>query len=293
MKPAPLAAEAGRAEVKHGAGVAGGVTAGSSYKATRPARRMRTCLFCQSSLGTNELIEHCPVGQRLAYDPHRGRLWVICGSCAGWNLTPLDERWDAIDECERLFERTAVGLSTENISMAVAFGRLELVRIGAARRSEMAIWRYARRLIDRRRRAYLDLASDNLARVIGSGSKGGMLGAGVALVTGGPLTVVGMGFVAAVCGSELWRELGPDRIESVWGRIVARVRIDRCDYSFVRTGHVPDIRLRRKRDHWSIVLPHSVGLEFYEGSPAVHVLGLMLPIANGFGASRFAVQHRR
>ena len=65
-----------------------------------------TCLFCNSSLGVNEQITAFPVGQRLAFDPARGRLWVICARCSRWNLSPLEERWEAIDECERLFRGT-------------------------------------------------------------------------------------------------------------------------------------------------------------------------------------------
>lgn len=36
-----------------------------------------TCLFCHSSLGTNETIESFPVGRRLAFDAAHGRLWVV------------------------------------------------------------------------------------------------------------------------------------------------------------------------------------------------------------------------
>ena len=65
-----------------------------------------TCIFCHAGLGTNEAIEHFPVGRRLAFDAARGRLWVVCRSCERWNLTPLEERWEAIEEGERLFSNT-------------------------------------------------------------------------------------------------------------------------------------------------------------------------------------------
>ena len=60
-----------------------------------------TCIFCQQSLGRNEAIERFPVGRRLAFDEAKGRLWVVCRKCERWNLTPLEERWEAIEECER------------------------------------------------------------------------------------------------------------------------------------------------------------------------------------------------
>ena len=49
-----------------------------------------TCIFCHADLGTNDAIEHFPVGQRLAFDADKGRLWVICGNvCA---VEPLAAR---------------------------------------------------------------------------------------------------------------------------------------------------------------------------------------------------------
>ncbi|HMH86422.1 MAG TPA: hypothetical protein VK529_10795, partial [Gemmatimonadaceae bacterium] len=60
-----------------------------------------TCLFCHTELGANEAVEHFPVGRRLAFDAAKGRLWVVCRKCERWNLTPVEERWEAIEECER------------------------------------------------------------------------------------------------------------------------------------------------------------------------------------------------
>ena len=50
----------------------------------------KTCLFCKKPLGSNEVIEHFPVGRRLAFDAAKGRLWVVCRKCRRWNLTPLE-----------------------------------------------------------------------------------------------------------------------------------------------------------------------------------------------------------
>jgi hypothetical protein len=77
-----------------------------------------TCIFCNADLGTNEAIEHFPVGRRLAFDAAKGRLWVVCRKCERWNLTPLEERWEAIEEAERLFSETRMRVSTDNIGMA-------------------------------------------------------------------------------------------------------------------------------------------------------------------------------
>jgi hypothetical protein len=77
-----------------------------------------TCLFCPRDLGTNDVLESFPVGRRLAFDGKTGRLWVICRGCERWNLTPLEERWEAIEQAERLFRETTLRVSTEHIGLA-------------------------------------------------------------------------------------------------------------------------------------------------------------------------------
>src|SRR3954469_16366701 len=115
----------------------------------------RTCLFCSSDLGHNEAVEHFPVGRRLAFDGDKGRLWVVCRRCERWNLTPLEERWEAIEECERAFRETTLRVSTDEIGLARLREGLELVRIGAPQRPEMAAWRYGDQFGRRRKRALL------------------------------------------------------------------------------------------------------------------------------------------
>ena len=114
-----------------------------------------TCLFCNQSLGANEVVEAFPVGRRLAFDQCRGRLWVVCRKCAKWNLTPLEERWEAIETCERLFRDTRKRTSTDNIGLARLSEGLELVRIGEPLRPEFAAWRYGDQFGRRRRRAMI------------------------------------------------------------------------------------------------------------------------------------------
>jgi hypothetical protein len=123
-----------------------------------------TCLFCHADLGANEVVEHFPVGRRLAFDGEKGRLWVICRSCERWNLTPLEERWEAIEECEKLFRDTKLRMSTEHIGLARVREGLELVRVGDPLRPEMAAWRYGDQF-GRRRRKYFAYAAG--AAVVG------------------------------------------------------------------------------------------------------------------------------
>jgi hypothetical protein len=110
-------------------------------------------MFCHKPLGANGVVESFPVGRRLAFDAARGRLWVVCTKCERWNLTPLEERWEAVEDCERLFTDTRIRVSTDNIGLARHPEGLTLVRIGKPQRPEFAAWRYGDQFGRRRRRA--------------------------------------------------------------------------------------------------------------------------------------------
>lgn len=108
-----------------------------------------TCLHCHKPLGSNESIEAFPVGKRLAFDAKKGRLWVVCPSCGRWNLTPLEERWEAVEDCERQFRGARQRVSSGEIGLVRLQSGLHLVRIGAPPTNEMAAWRYGRELRSR------------------------------------------------------------------------------------------------------------------------------------------------
>lgn len=124
------------------------------------------CLFCHGDLGRNESIEHCQAGRRLAFDASLGRLWVVCSRCQRWNLTPFDERYDAIDECERAFRASRLRLSTDNVGLARLRDGTDLVRVGEALRPEMAAWRFGAQLA-RRRRNYTVLVGGGIVAAVG------------------------------------------------------------------------------------------------------------------------------
>ena len=151
-----------------------------------------TCLFCHASLGTNDAVEHFPVGRRLAFDEAKGRLWVVCRSCERWNLTPIEERWEAIEECEKLFRSTTLRMSTEHIGLARVKEGLELVRIGNPQRPEMAAWRYGDQF-GRRRVRYWGYTAAGLVAV-------GALAVGrfeFGLLAGGGMNIAWNGFSLA------------------------------------------------------------------------------------------------
>ena len=126
-----------------------------------------TCLYCTKDFGTNDVIETLPIGRRLAFDAAEGRLWVVCKSCAKWNLVPFDSRLESIDACERIFRDTRTRFSTDNIGLARLRDGLELVRIGVALRPEFAAWRYGDRFASRRRRNLIVAGTAGVA-VIGA-----------------------------------------------------------------------------------------------------------------------------
>ena len=140
-----------------------------------------TCLFCNADLGKNEVIEHFPVGRRLAFDAEKGRLWVVCRKCERWNLTPLEERWEAIEECEREFANTRRRVSTDNVGLARLPEGLELVRIGRPQRPEMAAWRYGDQFGRRRKRHFAMVAgaATVASLVIVAGPMAGIISSGI------------------------------------------------------------------------------------------------------------------
>lgn len=124
-----------------------------------------TCIFCHATLGANEAIESFPVGRRLAFDAAKGRLWAVCRKCERWNLTPIQERWEAIEECERAFRDTKLRVSANEIGLARLSDGLELVRIGKPLRPEFAAWRYGDQF-GRRRRKNLILTGAAMAGAV-------------------------------------------------------------------------------------------------------------------------------
>jgi hypothetical protein len=180
-----------------------------------------TCLFCHTTLGANEAVEHFPVGRRLAFDAAKGRLWVVCRKCERWNLTPVGERWEAIEECERSFRDTKLRVSTDQIGLSRLSEGLELVRIGKPLRPEFAAWRYGDQFGKRRRRMMLGFG----AGVVGVAAVG-MIGP----VVGFSLVASGQALQFAHFGFGLWQRT----------RIAARVRDNGDDLRLIRAYEVKE-----------------------------------------------------
>jgi len=80
------------------------------------------------------------------FDGSRGRLWVICPRCDRWNLAPLGDRWEAIEELERLWTSVTARLDGEELSMGRLRSGMWVVRVGRrADDAEVAAWRWGRK----------------------------------------------------------------------------------------------------------------------------------------------------
>lgn len=158
----------------------------------------QACIFCSGRLGRNEALAAFPVGRRVAFDPAKGRLWVVCGRCRRWNLAPIEERWEPVEEAEQCFRAARTRVQSENIGLARLADGTSLIRIGAALPRELAAWRYGAQLIRRRSRYLLGM--------------GGAAVAGVALVAGMPLiTAAGVPFGLISGGLQLFGQLEQHR----------------------------------------------------------------------------------
>lgn len=229
-------------------------------------------MFCQQSLGANEVVEHFPVGRRLAFDGERGRLWVVCRRCEKWNLTPLEDRWEAIEECERLYRGTRLRVATDQIGLAKLADGTELVRIGRPMRPEFAAWRYGDQFGRRRRGMILRVG-------LGLGALGGVLAGGVA---------VGVSLGGAWYG--LW-QLTEYIIRGSPEQVVARLKKPDGDVAHVRRRHLNEMRLvpGDTPDQFGIFVRAKNDAFTLQGKEAVRAAGILLPQANRFGGSRTQV----
>ncbi|MCE9602386.1 MAG: hypothetical protein K8S21_09300 [Gemmatimonadetes bacterium] len=248
-----------------------------------------TCIHCHASLGANETIEQFPVGRRLAFDPAKGRLWVICPQCRQWNLSPLDERWEAIESAERLYRDSKLRASTDQVGLARMRDGTELIRIGAPVLPEMAAWRYGPRFETRYRRHVIGVAA--AATIVGGYLVAGpVLGVVAGGAWGAPMNVLSLGRILVGARRVVARiddEEGPGTLTS-WhlatSRVIAlpddplrwgiSIQVKRQDVAIGRYGKVADAKDPR------ITL---------SGERARAAAGMILTRANSTGGRRRAV----
>ncbi|HEX8361084.1 MAG TPA: hypothetical protein VF613_13310 [Longimicrobium sp.] len=229
-----------------------------------------TCLYCHRPLGSNTRVEAFPVGERLAFDPERGRLWAVCRSCARWNLSPVEERWEALEECERIFRDTSRRTTTENIGMARPAHGPVLIRVGRPLRPEFAAWRYAPQLVRRRRNDLLEgglIAASPLGMVVAGVAAVGTLGmAGFAVAAAAPLVFAGT--AVAWTQSQLRRVVG---------------RTD--DGAPIRVRHLRGVSFEGGGDELRIITESDDGPAELTGAAAHSLASVACARSNQIGAS--------
>ena len=198
----------------------------------------------------------------------------MCRKCERWNLTPLEERWEAVEDCERRFRAARKRVSTENIGLARLDEGLELVRIGQPLRPEFAAWRYGDQFGRRRRRAIV--LGTTVGVVAGAVVVGNLTAGGAA---GGALHLLNL----LLNGSNWFR----------WTRVVTRVPVSGGRPLKLRLMHLAKARLvpdPSEAAGWHLELPHLGGTARLGGPAAVNATGLIMPKINGRGGSKQQVQ---
>ena len=230
-----------------------------------------TCLFCNQSLGTNSIFESFPIGRRLAFDAAKGRLWVVCRKCERWTLSPLDERWETIEQAEQHYAETRRRVATGQIGLARLSDGTELVRIGEPLRPEFAAWRYGDQFGRRRRRQML------------------IAGGGIAVLGG---LVIGGATIGVSVGGFGWAisQFGRVLVQGSEETVIAKVRTDAGEVLPVRRRHLAETMISRGSDGTlAIDLRYKNGQSRFEGPEAMRIASLVVPQVNRFGGSRQTV----
>ena len=233
-------------------------------------------MYCQKDLGRNDVIEEFPVGRRLAFDAAKGRLWVVCRRCERWNLTPLEERWEAVETCEKLFRGTRQRTSTDNIGLAKHPEGLELVRIGKPLRPEFAAWRYGDQFGRRRNRMIL------LSGVAGLATAGGIVAGGMLIGFAGgsfAFNVAQLLYNVSMARARIRFRTSDGQVRSVKRReVLMATRIEPADDEV-------GFRLQTQTGVW--VSGHR---EWLEGEDARRALAAIIPSYNVMGGRKGTVR---
>ncbi len=247
----------------------------------------RTCIFCSADLGTNEAIPAFPVGRSVAFDARLGRLWAVCRACGRWNLAPLEERWEPVEEAERRFRDSRLRAQSQNIGLCKLPDGTRLIRVGDALAGEMAAWRYGSQLVRRRQQYIIGGVAVGAAALV---ALGGMIAIGIGGSLGGFWTMAAQGWEDRQARKVIHRlpaSLSPTGREVAIRRWhVQGARLGAGDGGGVSL-HVPDVELEKRRtDGW--------GRLKFSGAPelvlppdqARTVLNRAMVLVNKKGASR-------
>lgn len=230
------------------------------------------CIFCKSALGANQSIETFPVGRRLAFDAARGRLWVVCQHCTRWNLSPLDERWEAIEECERQYRDTRTRFATANIGLARLRDGLDLVRVGEPQRPEFAAWRYSQEFRRRHRRTII--------------AGGTIVAAAAGIVVSGPT----LGILSGAGAQLLFNVSSLYNVYRTNVRTVLRLPTQSGGQVRLKAKHLDSTALIPSQRGWTLDVEHTDGRLSLSGADALRTAAIILANLNSWGAPTKTIQ---
>lgn len=199
----------------------------------------------------------------------------MCRGCGRWNLSPLEERWEAIEAMEARFRDTRLRVSTDNVGLARLREGVELIRIGVPQRPEMAAWRYGDLFGQRRNRQLLVTGA-----VVGSAAAilGGVLALGASVAS----------FAGVYGNRAIWDALVHGRqsksigqVALPDGRLVELQRRHARMSAFVRDSSNAPLQLR---------VEHTTGSTIVTGDDAMRIAARLMPTVNRFGGSARQVQ---
>jgi phage terminase Nu1 subunit (DNA packaging protein) len=239
----------------------------------------KRCPICRAALGRNTLVERFPVGRQVAFDPDRGRLWIICARCRGWSLAPLHEDLrEAVEDAERAFAGAVASITRGNLTLARSAEGMSLLRIGRGEDGELAAWRYGARLNARWR------------RFVSSGiTWAGVPVAGIAATTllfpmmsAAAVAAIGAGLPLAATAA--WQK---NHSRHVWRSVVVRgQRISHWRSHFIRLKPDPI-----EPGGWALEVPADAQEPVrVTGAEAVSLLRRALPGMNEWGGTRRQVE---
>ncbi|WP_425155444.1 hypothetical protein [Candidatus Palauibacter sp.] len=240
----------------------------------------QTCMFCKKPLGSNEVVESFPVGRRLAFDAAKGRLWVVCRKCLRWNLTPLEERWEAVETCERLFRATPLRASTDHVGLARHREGLELVRIGKPPRGEFAAWRYGDQFRRRMRNVGFTLAGGFAANLVFANLPG-------ALVIGGTWVVLAWSTIRTAAKVRVEGEGTTGEAPVEPGTVVKFKHTNIRSIRMLPAEHEPGFTVDIRQGIEGIQRMRTAS---FAGEDARRVAAAVLPVLNANGGMRRTVQ---
>jgi hypothetical protein len=226
------------------------------------------------------VIESFPVGQRLAFDSRRGRLWVVCRTCRNWNLSPLEERWEAVEQCERQFRSTTVRVSTDNIGLASLSAGVDLVRVGTPLRPEFAAWRYGARLTQRRLRMTSPLQSTSA-----------LLHTGAAMMVGATAAFFDLSYTLTGhrgIQRSVVRPLEQIEARLQYDRVLAHMRTPDGTLRPLRFSHIARLEIVAPSDDvpWRLRVAHTGGVTDLDEAQAVQLASPLLARLNQRGGSK-------